>query len=71
MKNYFDTLNAALDSENLIDIWPITANVPYGATVALAIAGRWISIYRDGVTGLYERPIHYSTRMADTGIIYL
>ena len=71
MKNYFETLNDALDSEGLIDRWPITAIVPYGATVALAIAGRWISIYRDGVTGLYERPIHYSTKMADTGIIHL
>lgn len=71
MNNYFETLNDALDSEGLIDRWPITAGVPYGATVALAIAGRWISIYRDGVTGLYERPIHYSTRMPDTGIIHL
>lgn len=71
MKNYFETLNDALDSEGLIDAWPIMASVPYGATVALAIAGKWISIYRDGVTGLYERPIHYSTRMADTGIIHL
>lgn len=71
MKNYFDTLNDALDSEGLLDRWPITASVPYGATVALAIAGKWISIYRDGVTGLYERPIHYATRMADTGLIHL
>lgn len=71
MKNYFDTLNDALDSEGLIECWPVTASVPYGATVALAIAGKWISIYRDGVTGLYERPIHYSTRMADTGLIHL
>jgi hypothetical protein len=71
MKNYFETLNDALDSENLIECWPVTASVPYGATVALAIAGRWISIYRDGVTGQYERPVHYATRMADTGIIHL
>ena len=71
MQNYFNTLNDALDSEGLIECWPVTASVPYGATVALAIAGKWISIYRDGVTGLYERPIHYSTRMADTGIIHL
>lgn len=71
MKNYFETLNAALDSESLLECWPITASVPYGATVALAIAGRWITIYRDGVTGLYERPIHYATRMADTGLTHL
>jgi hypothetical protein len=71
MKNYFETLNDALDSEGLINHWPVTASVPYGATVALAIAGRWISIYRDGTTGLYERPIHYATQMADTGTIHL
>lgn len=71
MKNYFETLNDALDSEGLIECWPVTASVPYGATVALATAGRWISIYRDGVTGLYERPIHYATLMPDTGTIHL
>ncbi len=71
MTNYFETLNDALASEGLLDCWPITASVPYGATVALAIAGRWISIYRDGVTGRYERPVHYATRMADTGLIHL
>jgi len=71
MQNYFDTLNDALASESLLDIWPLTASVPYGATVGFASAGRWISIYRDGVTGQYERPIHYATLMADTGIIHL
>jgi len=71
MQNYFDTLNAALDSESLIDIWPVTASVPYGATIGFAIAGRWISIYRDGVTGQYERPVHYATLMDDTGVIHL
>lgn len=71
MKNYFETLNAALDSENLIDIWPIAASVPYGATIGFANAGRWISIYRDGITGLYERPVHYATLMPDTGVIHL
>ena len=71
MKNYFDTLNDALASEHLIDCWPVTASVPYGATIGFASAGRWISIYRDGVTGQYERPVHYATLMADTGIIHL
>ena len=71
MQNYFDTLNDALASESLLDIWPVTASVPYGATIGFASAGRWISIYRDGVTGLYERPVHYATLMADTGLIHL
>ncbi len=70
MKNYFNTLNDALDSENLIECWPITASVPYGATVGLAYAGRWLSIYRDE-SGRYERPVHYATLMADTGLIHL
>jgi hypothetical protein len=71
MQNYFDTLNDALASESLLDIWPLTASVPYGATIGFASAGRWISIYRDGVTGQYERPVHYATLMADTGLIHL
>jgi len=71
MQNYFETLNDALDAEGLINHWPIHASVPYGATVGLAYAGRWISVYRDGTTGRYERPIHYATLMADTGIIHL
>lgn len=70
MKNYFDTLNDALASESLTDIWPVTASVPYGATVGLAHAGKWLSIYRDE-TGRYERPVHYATLMADTGLIHL
>lgn len=70
MQNYFETLNAALASEGLLDAWPITASVPYGATVGLAHAGRWLSIYRDK-TGRYERPVHYATLMADTGLIHL
>lgn len=71
MQNYFDTLNDALASESLLDIWPVTTSVPYGATIGFAIAGRWISIYRDGVTGQYERPVHYATLMSDTGIIHI
>ena len=67
MQLYFDTLNAALVSEGLLDSWPIYASltVPYGATVALAHNGRHISVYRDD-RGRYERPVHYATLMADT-----
>lgn len=68
--NYFPTLSAALESEGLSDLWPITASVPYGATVGLARNGRWLSVYRDS-TGRYERPIHYATAMADSGLIHL
>ena len=67
MQCYFDTLNAALASEGLLDAWPIYASltVPYGATVGLTHSGRWISVYRNE-QGRYERPVHYATLMADT-----
>jgi hypothetical protein len=70
MQNYFDTLNDALASEGLLDCWPVTASVPYGATVGLAHNGRWLSIYRDD-KGRYERPVHYATLMPDTDLIHL
>lgn len=70
MNNYFETLNDALDAEGLINHWPVTASVPYGATVGLAHAGKWLSIYRDE-SGRYERPVHYATLMPDTGLIHL
>ena len=69
-QNYFDTLNAALDAEGLLGLWPATASVPYGATVGLAARGRWLSIYRDE-KGRYERPVHYATAMADTALNHL
>lgn len=71
MRNYFPTLNDALDAEGLVDAWSIGEHVQYGQTVAFARNGRWVSVFRDGVTGLYERPIHYATQMADTGLILL
>lgn len=69
-QNYFETLHDALAAEGLLDFWPITASVPYGATVGLARDGRWLSIYRD-TSGRYERPIHYATAMPDSGLIHL
>lgn len=67
MQLYFDTLNAALVSEGLLDAWPMTASVAvsYGATVGLAHGGRYISVYCDD-RGRYERPVHYATLMHDT-----
>ena len=64
-RNWFDTLNAALDSEALTDMWPLGVNVPYDTTVGLCSGGRYISVTRDNA-GRYERPIHYVTKMADT-----
>ena len=64
-QNWFATLNDALDSEALTEMWPLGVNVPYDTTVGLASGGRWISVTRDHA-GRYERPVHYVTKMADT-----
>jgi len=62
-KNWFPTLNDALESEGLVELWPLGTNIQYGETVQLASGGRWISVYRDE-RGMYERPVHYPTKMA-------
>lgn len=59
MINYFDTLNDALNSENLIDLWNINININYSETVQINTGERLISIYRNG-NGRYERPVHYA-----------
>jgi hypothetical protein len=64
-QNWFHTLNDALDSEGLTEMWPLGVNVGYDQTVGLASGGRWISVTRDS-TGRYERPVHYVTKMPDT-----
>ena len=65
MRNWFETLNAALEAEGLLDLWPVGLNITYDETVSFAARGRWISVYRD-TAGRYERPVHYATKMADT-----
>jgi len=65
MRNWFNTLNEALDSENLTALWPVGVNLSYDQTIGLASGGRWISVYRD-TAGRYERPVHYATLMVDT-----
>ena len=67
-QQWFNTLNEALAAEStktrdLIAEWPLGRNINYGDTVALVgNSGKlFISVYRDR-DGLYERPIHYSTR---------
>lgn len=64
MSNFFNTLNEALEAENLIELWPVGVNIGYGETVDLANSGRFITVYRDE-RGMYERPIHYKTQMDD------
>ena len=55
--NYFPTLNDALDSEKLTELWPLGLNLDYGCTARVVKDGTFISVYRDE-RGMYERPIH-------------
>jgi hypothetical protein len=60
-QNWFDTLNQALESENLIDLWPLCLNIGYGETARFTTdCNRLISVFRE-TDGRYERPVHYST----------
>jgi hypothetical protein len=61
-QNWFETLNAALEAEDLLEYWNCTwAPLHYGETRSWTTEdGRYITIYRDDITGKYERPIHYA-----------
>ena len=61
-QNWFLTLNEALESEDLVNLWPFGLNIGYGETARFTTdCGRLISIFRE-TDGLYERPVHYKTR---------
>lgn len=60
--NYFNTLNEALESEGLVEYWPLGTNINYNQTVDVRVNGKFISVYRDE-RGMYERPVHYATKM--------
>lgn len=66
MSNWFPTLNDALEAEGLVELWPLGCNVSYNQTVCLALGGRWVVVHRDN-RGMYERPIHYATKMVAGG----
>jgi len=62
-RNWFETLNEALESEGLVDLWPLGVTLSYGETYRFTADdgskfGRLISIFRE-TDGRYERPIHY------------
>ena len=61
-QNWFPTLNAALEAEGLVELWPLGKNINYGETATATASGKYISVYRDE-RGMYERPIHYATQM--------
>lgn len=62
-QNWFETLNAALESEGLLESFPFGANISYGETYRYTFDdkskhGRQVSITRSS-DGRYERPVHY------------
>jgi hypothetical protein len=63
-KNWFETLNDALESELLTELWPLGSNIGYGETVQHIVEDyldlRLISVYRNE-NGMYERPVTYVT----------
>lgn len=64
-QNWFETLNEALESEDLVASWDVSFSpIPYDQTFSYRFDdgtkyGRHVSIYRDN-RGMYERPVHYS-----------
>ncbi len=62
--NWFETLNDALESELLTELWPLGSNIGYGETVQHIVEDgrdlRLISVYRNE-NGMYERVITYVT----------
>ena len=65
MQNWFDTLNAALESENLLYTWKVDyPAIQYNSNFSYTFDngtkyGHYVSIYRNE-QGKYERPIHYN-----------
>jgi hypothetical protein len=62
-RNWFNTLNEALDSEGLIESWTFNGGIGYGETYTYTFddgskCGRFVSIFRDN-NGMYERPVNY------------
>jgi hypothetical protein len=61
-QNWFETLNQALESEGLVDLWPMGTNISYGENVRFTTdCGLLISVFREN-DGRYERPISYKVR---------
>lgn len=63
MQNWFPTLNAALNSEGLLETWPQNKSLQYGECFGYTVDdgskyGRYVAIYRSD-DGRYERPVHY------------
>lgn len=72
--SFYPTLNAALESQGLVEHWPLGSNINYGETVGHVVQTgtrftrsgkelpvfKKISVYRDE-RGMYEAPVAYFT----------
>ena len=67
-QNRFETLNAALESENLVDTFPVGYNIGYNQCMRYAKDGLFVSITRFE-DGRYERPLQYKTKADDFVVI--
>ena len=66
--NWFNTLNESLDSEGLVDLWPLGLNLGYNETASCAVDGTFMTVYRDS-RGMYERVVHYPTDMRNVRMV--
>lgn len=70
-QNWFPTLNAALESENLTEFWRLGDNISYEENFRTTVenGNRYlhISIYRDS-DGRYERPISYDAGSVNNNV---
>jgi hypothetical protein len=64
MQNFFETLNASLESENLLEAWELHYSpIGYNTTKSWtwddgSKNGHFVSIYRNEI-GQYKRAVHY------------
>lgn len=60
-QQFFETLNQSLESENLVNEWPLGTNIGYSETIRThSNSGDKIIIVYRNEEGRYERPTHYS-----------
>ena len=59
----FQTLNASLESANLLDFWP-NESIAYNSTVRCVVNKVFVSITRFE-DGTYEEPVSYASQCDD------
>jgi hypothetical protein len=52
---WFQTLNDALKSEGLLDVWPVGVTIDFNQSICIHSGAYIITMFRDS-TGRYQRP---------------